>query len=149
MMTRAAFLLLLFAAGIAQAQVEAHNAWMRGTVEGQNSTGAFMELTSPTDTNLVSASSPVAKTVEIHSMEMAPDGVMRMRALEHLAIPANKSVWLAPGGNHIMLTDLVRPLKAGESVPVVLTFEDPQRRRQTVEVKATVRALGAGADKPR
>ena len=126
------------------AQVVVANPWVRGTVAGQKATGAFMELKSPTDTALVSASSPVAGIVEVHEMKMDA-GVMRMNAVDRLAVPAGKAIELKPGGYHVMLMDLKRALKEGETVPVTLTFEDKAGKKQTVEVKAPVRALAAGA----
>ena len=58
-----------------------------------------------------------------------------------LDLPAGKSVELKPGGYHVMLIDLKAPLKEGESVPLTLVFEGPDRRQETVEIKAPVRAL--------
>jgi copper(I)-binding protein len=55
---------------------------------------------------------------------------------------------LKPGGYHVMLMELKQPLKEGETVPVTLTFEDKAGKRQTVEVKAPVRALTAPAPEP-
>jgi periplasmic copper chaperone A len=134
----AAFLAL--AATTVAAQVTVADAWVRGTVTGQKATGAFMQLRSPTDTALVSAASPVAGVVEIHEMKMDA-GVMRMGAIRTLAVPAGKPTELKPGGYHVMLMELKQPLKEGETVPVMLTFEDKAGKRQTVEVKAPVRAL--------
>jgi copper(I)-binding protein len=66
----------------AQAQtVEVKDAWLRGTVPGQNATGAFMELTSKAEARLVAGASPAAGTVEIHNMKME-GGVMKMFAVE-------------------------------------------------------------------
>ena len=128
----------------AHAQVVVANPWVRGTVAGQKATGAFMELKSPTDTALVSASSPLAGIVEVHEMKM-DGGVMRMNAVNRLDVPAGKAVEMKPGGYHVMLMDLKQALKEGETVPISLTFEDKAGKRQTVEVKAPVRALAAGA----
>ena len=125
------------------AQVVVANPWVRGTVAGQKATGAFMELKSATDATLVSAASPVAKIVEVHEMKMDA-GVMKMQAVDRLALPAGKAVELKPGGYHVMLMDLTQTLKEGDTVPVTLTFEDKAGKKQTVEVKAPVKALGAG-----
>ena len=128
----------------AVAQVVVANPWVRGTVAGQKATGAFMELKSPTDTARGSASSPLAGIVVVHEMKM-DGGVMRMNAVNRLDVPAGKAVELKPGGYHVMLMDLKQALKEGETVPISLTFEDKAGKRQTVEVKAPVRALAAGA----
>lgn len=128
----------------AYSQVTVGDPWIRGTVSGQTVTGAFMRLTSTTDTQLVGATSPAAKTVEIHEMTNE-GGMMKMRALPALALPAGKRVDLAPGGYHMMLVDLVQPLNVGESVPLTLTFSDKAGNKQTVEVKAVVKSLTTSA----
>jgi len=135
--------LLFFAiAGTAFAQVTVADPWVRATVTAQKASGAFMTLTSARDARLVEASSPVAGVVEIHEMAMQ-NNVMRMRAVGGLDLPAGKAVELKPGGYHVMLMELKAPLKAGDTVPIRLVFEGADKARETVEVKATVRALGA------
>ena len=137
-------LLFAFFAAPALGQIAVADAWVRGTVPGQMATGAFMQLTSSTDTMLVGVASPAAKVAEIH--EMAMDGsVMKMRAIGKLALPAGKAVELKPGGYHLMLMELVQPLKAGDSVPLTLTFADRDGRKTTKEIKVPVRALTAQA----
>jgi hypothetical protein len=132
----------------AAAQVVVANPWVRGTVAGQKATGAFMELKSASDATLVSAASPVAKIVELHEMKMDA-GVMKMKAVDKLPLPAGKTVELKPGGYHVMLMDLTQTLKEGDTVPVTLTLEDKAGKKETVEVRAPVRGLAAaGAPKP-
>ena len=126
------------------AQVSVTNAWVRGTVPNQKATGAFMQLSSPADTALVAVTSPAAKIAEVHEMKM-DGGMMKMRAIDKLAVPAGKSVELKPGGYHVMLMDLVAPLKEGDTVPLKLTFEDKGGAKQTIDVKAVVKPLTAAA----
>jgi periplasmic copper chaperone A len=123
------------------AEVTVKDAWVRGTVPAQKSTGAFLTLTSSEDAKVVAASSPIAGMAEIHTSEQI-GGVMQMHALDALALPAGKAVELKPGGNHIMLMQLKKPVAANEPVPLVLTIEDAKGKRSTVEVKAEVRPLG-------
>jgi periplasmic copper chaperone A len=140
-------LLMLCGAAAAQAQVTVKEPWVRGTVAGQKATGAFMTLTSATDARLVSVASPVAGLVEVHEMAMS-NGTMQMRALPSgLALPAGKPVELKPGGYHVMLMDLKQPVKAGDSVPLKLLIEGADKARQTIDVTATVQALGAAPAK--
>ena len=143
----AAALVLAVAPSVAQAQVAVTDPWVRGTVAGQRATGAFMTLTAQADSTLVGASSPVAKIVEIHEMTM-DGGVMKMRAITRLELRAGQTVALKPGGYHVMLMALQRPLKDGESVPITLAFESRDGRRQSVEVQAAVRPLAATAPAP-
>jgi periplasmic copper chaperone A len=132
---------LAVAAQIACAQTTVKDPWVRGTVPQQQATGAFMQLTSAQGGKLVSANSPVAGIVEIH--EMAMDGnVMKMRAIPGLDLPAGKAVDLKPGGYHVMLMDLKQPLKEGETVPLTLVIEGKDGKRETLAVKAPVKALG-------
>ena len=132
--------MMLSAAVAALAQTSVKDPWVRGTVAGQKATGMFGQITSSTGGKLVSASSPVAGVVEVH--EMAMDGnVMKMRAVPSLELPAGKTVELKPGGYHVMLMDLKQELKAGDSVPLTLVIEGAGGKRETVELKALVRAL--------
>jgi len=131
----------------ALAQVTVTDPWVRGTVSSQKATGAFMKLEAKQPVSLVSASSPVAGVTEIHEMAMEKD-VMKMRPISRLPVAPGKPAELKPGGYHVMLMDLKQPLKAGDSVPITLTFEKADKSRQTVEVKAEVRALGAPTAAP-
>ena len=127
----------------AQAQTTVAEPWIRGTVPQQKATGMFASITSAKGGKLVSASSPVAGVVEIHEMAMEGN-LMKMRALPSgLDLPAGKAVALKPGGYHVMLMDLKQQLKPGETVPVTLVFEAADKTRETVEVKAPVKALNA------
>lgn len=127
------------AVGAASAQtVSVHDAWARSTVPAQKAGGAYMELTAKNAAKLVSASSTVAGKVEIHNMKIE-NNVMRMFPVEAIDLPAGKPVKLAPGGYHIMLMELKQPLKAGERIPLRLTIELADRKRETLEVTAEVR----------
>jgi copper(I)-binding protein len=132
---------LSVAGGGAWAQVQVKDAWARPALQGQGATGAFMTLTSPEGARLVGAASPVAGIVELHEMAME-NNVMKMRQVPALELPAGRSVELKPGGYHVMLMDLKRPLKAGEKVLVELRIETRDKRMvtQPVEVEVTMKA---------
>lgn len=102
--------------------VSVQNAWVRSTNAGQSVGAAYMTLTSPQDVTLVAIDSDVTKNVEIHSMSMQ-GGVMKMRMLDTLPLAAGKPYTLAPGGFHLMLFDLKKPLIVGEPVNFVLHFK--------------------------
>jgi periplasmic copper chaperone A len=136
---------VLFAAQ-ASADVTVTEAWARGTVPAQKATGAFMKIRSSDEAKLVSATSPAAKIVEVHEMTMK-DNVMSMRAIDALPLPAGQVVELKPGGYHVMLIDLVKPLGKGEKVPVTLTVVGKDGKKSSVEVKAEVRVPGGDAMK--
>jgi periplasmic copper chaperone A len=118
----------------AHAQVTVSKPWVRATVPGQK---------------VAAAASPAAKTAEIHEMNM-DNGVMKMREWPRLELPAGKTVVLKPGGYHIMLVDIAKPLKAGDSVPITLTVESADKRRSTIEINAEVRdaTKPAGSGEP-
>jgi copper(I)-binding protein len=133
--------MFLIASTLANAAVTATDAWVRGTVPAQKSTGAFLTLESTDDAKVIGVKSPAAKTAEIHSSALK-DGVMHMHALESLALPAGKRVELQPGGSHVMLMGLARPLGEGDTVRLVFTLENARGKRTTLEVQAPVRPLG-------
>lgn len=120
--------------------VEVKDAWVRGTVPSQKVTGAFMEITGKTAARLISAESPAAATVEIHNMSMQ-NGVMKMFPVEGIDIPAGKTVKLASGGYHVMMMGLKQQMKAGERVPLKLTFELADKKRESVELSVEVRDI--------
>lgn len=131
-------------ASTGQAQITIKDPWVRATVPQQKATGAFMQIESAADSKLVSVSSPVTKTVEVHEMSMQGN-VMKMRQVPAVALPAGKTVELNPGGYHVMLMNLPQQIKEGDSVPLTLVFEGKDGKRETVEVKAPVRALNTAA----
>ena len=141
---KTSFVALLLSASTlsAQAQTTVREPWIRATVVQQRATGLFAQISSAQGGKLVSASSPAAGVVEIH--EMALDGdVMKMRALPAgVDLPAGKAVELKPGGMHIMLMDLKKPLSAGDMVAVTLVVEGRDRQRETLQLQVPVKAPG-------
>jgi copper(I)-binding protein len=129
----------LIAAMSAYADVSVSDAWVRATRPAQKVGAAYMTLQSPEDTTLVKIESPAAGTVEIHSMTMN-DGVMKMRMLENLPLSADKPVELAPGGYHLMLFDLKKPMQAGETVQFTLHFKDKNGKTSTTQINVPVKA---------
>ncbi|HWN30953.1 MAG TPA: copper chaperone PCu(A)C, partial [Burkholderiales bacterium] len=79
-----------------------------------------------------------AGSVEIHSMRLE-NGIMKMRQLESLELPAKQTVKFEPGGLHIMLLALKRPLKLGDKIPLRLTLQRADSSTTVVEVPAEVR----------
>ncbi|MFQ6403332.1 copper chaperone PCu(A)C [Methylophilus sp. 'Pure River'] len=111
--------------GIAHAEVKLSDAWVRASNPGQSVGAAYVTLSSAQDVTLVYAETERAGTVEMHSMTMQ-NGVMKMRSMEELPVPAGKPVKLAPGGLHLMLFELPTPFKVGEQVKFRLCFKDKQ-----------------------
>lgn len=118
--------------------VQVSAGWVRATVAGQKSSGAFMRLTAKTAMYLTGLSTPIAGEAEIHQMKMDGD-VMKMRPLTAgLALPAGKTVDLRASGLHLMLMDLKKTLIAGGTVPMTLLLRDAQGVTSKVDVQLPV-----------
>ena len=122
------------------ANISVTDAWARATMPGQPVSGAYMQIQADADARLVGVSSSVVPRVEVHEMNM-DGGVMRMREVKAIDLPKGKTVSLEPGGFHIMLMNLKKPIAAGDVIPLTLVVESGGKR-QTVEVKAEARAMG-------
>lgn len=124
--------------------IEIKDAWARATPAKAPAGGAFVTVTNTgaaTD-NLLGASAPVAKTVELHTHLQQGD-VMRMVAVGSIEVQPGKTVAMGPGGLHIMLIGLHAPLKEGTSFPLELDFAQAGKVTVTVDVKP-VGAMGPG-----
>ncbi|MDJ0807079.1 MAG: copper chaperone PCu(A)C [Gammaproteobacteria bacterium] len=136
-------LVLMTLCGLAFAQqvadlVEVKDPYVRAVPPGQPNSASFMAL-SNTDAQghaLVAAESPVSKVVELHTHTME-DGMMRMRQVEKIELPAGEPVALQPGGLHVMLIGLQQELVPGAEIPITLVFEDGSK----LSIKAPVRKL--------
>ncbi len=134
--------LLSSAAGLAHAgDIALDHPWSRATPAGAPVGAGYVTVknTGAAADKLVSATAPdVAGKVEVHEMTM-DNGVMKMRPVSGIEIPAGKSVELKPGGYHIMFMQLKQPLKAGETIKGALTFE----KAGVVPVEFKVEAMSA------
>jgi len=119
---------LLLTANVFAGDIQVENAWARATAPGQDAAGVDLTITSKQAATLVGVSSPVCKTVELHSMTMAHDsGMMKMGEVPAIELPAGKRVNLREGGYHLMLSGLKTPLKAGDSIPLTLDIKVSKR----------------------
>jgi len=126
--------------GTAATAVTVSSPWARATPGGAKVGAAYLELSAPkgaADT-LVSAKSPVAGVVELHT-HTHEAGVMKMRRVETIPVAAGTKVALTPGGLHIMLMELQKPLKEGEAIDLTLVFE----KAGEVVVKVPVLKVGS------
>jgi len=133
----------LLVAGAAMAQtgaIEIKDAWARATPGKAENGAAYLTIESPTADRLTGVSTPVAKTAELHMMTME-GGVMKMRPLAGIDLPAGRPVTLKPGAMHIMLVGLKEKLRAGQSFPLTLQLE----KGGTREVAVAVGKVGAMA----
>lgn len=113
--------------------------WTRAAGARANG-AAFMRLrnTGAQPDRLISASTPAARVVELHTMIRDGD-VMRMRPVTDIAVAPGQTVELRPGGFHVMLIGLTGPMAQGGRVPLTLRFE----RAGEVQVELSVEAAGA------
>jgi copper(I)-binding protein len=119
-------------------------AWSRATPGGAKVAGGYLTIENKGSTpdRLIGGSADVADKVQVHEMTMN-NGVMTMRPVDQgLTIEAGKTVKLAPGGYHLMMSDLKNPLKRGDKVPVTLEFE------KAGKVKLSLDVQGVGAQGP-
>ena len=135
---------LSFLALPAWAQVSAEKPWSRATPPGAKVGAGFMQLRNAGAADrVVGASSPVAARVEMH-VTVREGEVMKMREVKAFDLPAGGTFELKPGGAHLMLMDLKRPLKKGETVPLTLKLE----KGGELKLELSVQELGARAPAP-
>ena len=139
---------LLAGTAIAADIVRVLDPWARASVPGQKVAGIYMELIPRESLRLTGVKSPAAETAQVHQMKLE-NGIMRMRGLPFLDLPAGRAVKLRPGGYHVMLFDLRHSLVPGQKVKLELTFEDRAKRLHQVPIEAVVRDRdGARASEP-
>lgn len=131
---------LLLSANVYAGDVSAEGAWSRATAPGQDAAMVDVSIVSKQAATLVGFSSPACKTAELHSMTHE-GGVMKMREVKEIALPAGKRVNLGESGYHLMLLGLKAPLKAGEDVPLTLNVRLANKRIVKIETKATIKPL--------
>ena len=112
--------------------------YVRAVPPGQPNSAAFMQLhnSGTSSHSIKSAESPVAKVVELHT-HVHEGGMMKMRQVKQIDIPAHGDTVLQPGGLHVMLIGLKGELKPGDNVAVTLVFEDGSKKL----VEAPVRMM--------
>lgn len=118
--------------------VTAEGTYVRAVPPGQPNSASFLTLSnkSSRDHALVSAESPIANVVELHT-HVHDKGMMRMRQIDRIVIPAGGSVKLQPGGHHVMLIGLKQMPKPGDNADLTFVFEDGSK----ITVSAPVRKL--------
>ncbi len=122
------------------AELEIDQAWVRLPPPGATMTAGYFALHNPTDTalRLRAAGTQDFEQVSLHEMRVV-DGMMRMRALEWLEVPAGGRIELAPGGHHLMLHGSRRELAAGQRVGVTLRLEWADGRSEERPLELAVR----------
>lgn len=122
--------------------IEISGAWTRASAPGQETAGVDMAITSKQPATLVGVSSPAAKSGELHTMT-SENGMMKMREVKAIELPAGKRVSLRESGYHLMLFGLKASLKEGETVPLTLSIKVGKQNVVKLETMAEVRSLHA------
>lgn len=125
--------------------VHVDHPWSRATAPQARNGAAYFVLnaTGADSDRLLSAASPVAEKVELHT-HLMEDGVMKMRPVVAIEVTPGSPTALQPGGLHVMLLGLKAPLVKGEKFPLTLTFE----KAGELKVDVNVEDAGAGGGAP-
>ena len=120
-----AFAALILSFSCVAGSVEADRAWARATLPGQSNSAVFLRLRNTGDESamVIAAKAAGVRAVEIHKHEK-DGGMMRMREVPVLEIPASGQQLFAPGGYHLMLFDVAQPLRAGATIELTLWLDD-------------------------
>ena len=133
---------LLMSASVYAGDIQVENGWARASAPGQDAASVDMIITSKLAATLVAVTSPACKAVELHRMT-TEGGMMKMREVNSIDLPAGKTVRLGESGYHLMLVGLKVPLKAGETVPLTLSFKVGEQAVVKLETHAAVKSLTA------
>ena len=130
----------VFAHSYEKGDLQIRHPWARATPPGTSVGVGYFEIRNngSQPDRLLSATSPAAKSVEMHITEHAGN-VAKMRHLQAFEVPARERLTLEPNGAHLMLIDLVQPLEKGKRFPIKLRFE----RAGEIDVEFEVQELGS------
>ncbi|MGZ8257396.1 MAG: copper chaperone PCu(A)C [Gallionella sp.] len=131
---------LLFAGQASAADVVVEQARVRATAPGQVTAMADLTLRSEKIALLIGVSSPAAESVELHLMTH-DNGMMKMREVKEIALPAGRSVNLSEEGYHLMLITLKAPIQEGTSVPLTLKIQLADKTIISLTTTAEVKPL--------
>ncbi|CAM3069659.1 copper chaperone PCu(A)C [Vibrio rarus] len=138
MITRFTALILVLLSPFVYAHnlIEVSDAFAKETPPTSTTSAIFLTIDNPTthDRALISAVTPMAQVTELHTHAMQ-DGIMKMRKLQRINVPAKSKTVLKPHGLHVMLFGLKEPLKEGMIVPLTLTFDSGRVLNLSVPVK--------------
>lgn len=119
------------------ATIKIEKAYAFSTAEMQKNGAVFLEIhnMSGTDDRLVSATTDVSETVELHTMSMDENDMMMMREVEAFDVADGATASLTPGGDHIMVMGLKEPLAVAKGAfDLTLTFENAGEMTVSVDV---------------
>ena len=125
------------------AELKADGAWVRLPAAQGRPGAAYFTLTGGDKADvLLAVSTPAALRVEMHESTKDAQGMMAMKPIRDVAVPARAPLAFVPGGKHLMLFDIGPAVQAGKRIPLALSFASGKR----IEVQAMV--VGAGDPAP-
>ncbi|MES2208339.1 MAG: copper chaperone PCu(A)C [Pseudomonadota bacterium] len=138
------FAQVVFAQDVTLGNLKISHPWARATGNVAHHGAIYFKVENKGNVEdvLLSASNPkLAENIELND-HVHEKGVMRMRAVPSIQLPAHMTTWLKPHGYHVMLMGLKQPLQEGTTIPLTLTF----KRAGTVNVNVKVEALTSNPD---
>lgn len=136
MILRLTLLLLLVFPGYVFAELEISNPWIKNLPPSVPVRAGYMTLHNPQSNtvSIVSLSSDAFGSIEIHQT-IAQDGMMRMEQVPALTIEPDSTVQLEPGGLHLMMLNPVEPTRIGDTIEILILFDDGTEQRLEMWVK--------------
>lgn len=107
-------------------EIAISNARIRVPSNGMIVTAAYFNVknNSNEELDLVSATSSFSPKIELHTHNKSDDGMMEMRQIEQVTIPKGQEIILNPGGLHLMVFDINKPIKEGDSIDFEAVFKN-------------------------
>lgn len=115
-------------------------AWVGESIPGQTTSTLQLNLTTIKPVNLMSVSSPVAESIEIHSL-MKVKGVIKTQVVSSLPLVDHRTITFGSRGLFLMMTGIKQPLKIGDRIPISLVFTFPDKQTKTISAEAEVRKM--------
>lgn len=136
MVLRPMLLPLLVFPGLAFAELEISNPWIKNLPPSVPVRAGYMTLHNPQSktVSIVSLSSDAFGSIEIHQT-IAQDGMMRMERVPTLTIEPRSTVQLAPGGLHLMMMNPIEPTRIGDTIEILILFDDGSEQKLEMRVK--------------
>ena len=131
---------ILLSASVYAGDIQVEAASVRATAPGQQTAMGDLSITSKKIALLVGVTTPVAQSVELHLMSH-DNGMMKMREVKAVPLPAGRVVNLSQEGYHLMLMNLKEPIKEGATVPLTLVIQLADKKTIKLETTATVKPL--------
>ena len=118
-------------------KLEVKEVWARASIPSSSNSAAYFKITnnSKSEFVIISASATIANNVELHNSFVDEKGVSRMTSIDRVVVPAESTIEFKPGGMHVMLFNLKKTLKVGNTFKMNLIVENNSPITVEVEVR--------------